>query len=144
MQDTKRGYLLVGLNPEETEVVVNLDHDRTGHITFSPQQAIALAALLVKKAREIEPCDVDGELGQYDKFGRVLAKAMVDQFDYQVRLRTGDLIRFRSAVDLGNDWIHLEEACRDDGSLNGGDDYHRGVDVRLSDIVYAVDAPYGS
>jgi len=47
------GHLEVGTN-EEHEVVVNLDHDRTGHIVFSPSQARQLAAVLTKKAAEAE------------------------------------------------------------------------------------------
>ena len=48
------GFLEVGIDPRRGEVVVNLDRDRTGHITFTPDQARQLAALLVKKADETE------------------------------------------------------------------------------------------
>ena len=47
------GYLEVGTNGRG-EVVINLDHDRTGHVVFSPEQARALAHLLLKKAIEAE------------------------------------------------------------------------------------------
>lgn len=52
-RDHVEGYLEVGIN-ETGEVVINLDHDRTGHINFSPRQARTLAALLNKKACEAE------------------------------------------------------------------------------------------
>lgn len=52
-RDRVGGYLMVGVN-DDGEVVINLDHDRTGHINFSPRQARQLAALLNKKASEAE------------------------------------------------------------------------------------------
>jgi hypothetical protein len=48
------GYLMVGIDPYRGEVVINLDHDRTGHITFSPSQARQLASLLNRKADELQ------------------------------------------------------------------------------------------
>jgi len=54
MADQKQGFLSVGIDPNLREVVINLDHDRTGHITFSPEQARQLAATLVKKASEAD------------------------------------------------------------------------------------------
>ena len=48
------GTLLVGIDPRRGEVVVNLDHDRVGHITFSPDQARQFAAILNQKAAEAE------------------------------------------------------------------------------------------
>lgn len=47
--DKVDGYLAVGVN-DDGEVVINLDHDRTGHIVFSPTQARNLAHLLLKQA----------------------------------------------------------------------------------------------
>lgn len=46
------GFLLVG--HDNREVVVNLDRDRTGHLTFSPQQARDFAWLLVKQADALD------------------------------------------------------------------------------------------
>ncbi len=48
------GFLHVGFDPTINEVIINLDKDRTGHLTFSPKQARQLAALLTKKAAEVE------------------------------------------------------------------------------------------
>lgn len=47
------GYLMIGTDGHG-EVVINLDHDRTGHIIFSPAQARELAAKLLSKATEAE------------------------------------------------------------------------------------------
>ena len=49
MSDKIEGFLEVGTNGLG-EVVVNLDHDRTGHIVFSPGQARQFANILVKQA----------------------------------------------------------------------------------------------
>jgi hypothetical protein len=49
------GFLTVGTGDgPKPEVIINLDHDRTGHVTFSPDEARGLAALLMKKATEAE------------------------------------------------------------------------------------------
>jgi hypothetical protein len=57
--DNVGGYLMVGYD-HEGQVVVNLDHDRTGHLIFSPAQARHLARLLVAKAQEAEQaCVID-------------------------------------------------------------------------------------
>jgi hypothetical protein len=53
----KHGFLEVGIDPNLHEVVINLDRDRTGHVTFSPQQARYLADVLKKKATEAEETD---------------------------------------------------------------------------------------
>jgi hypothetical protein len=50
------GYLEVGLN-DENEIVINHpdmkpDENGMGHIVFSPAQALALARLLTKQAKE--------------------------------------------------------------------------------------------
>lgn len=61
-----------------------------------------------------------------------LAKACSDPFFYQLKLRTGDVIDFECAEPINSEWVHI-------------DDYHpRGMDVRLADIVYVIDAPDGS
>ena len=47
------GFLMVGHN-ENGEVVINLDHDRTGHVVFTPQEARYLGHLLLHKADRAE------------------------------------------------------------------------------------------
>ncbi len=84
-----------------------------------------------------------------------LIKAVDDPFDYALRLKDGSLIFFEYAVPCGknNEWASLyfqdihsgSEVWR--GSFNhtfavGG--YARGLEVRVSEIVWAADAPFGS
>lgn len=67
MMDNIEGYLMVRVN-DRREVVINIDHDRTGHIIFSRAQAMHLASILMKKADECgEPLDKH-EVGLYRKF----------------------------------------------------------------------------
>lgn len=51
------GHLIVGLSEDELNIVLNVpdvQRDASGwsHIVFSPEQAIALGEMLLKKARE--------------------------------------------------------------------------------------------
>lgn len=76
-----------------------------------------------------------------------LVKACEDQFDYRLRLRTGELIRFSEAEPVSPEWVHLNTAnlykvppSMDEGRL----DCPRGLDVRLDAIVWVQDAPFGS
>lgn len=56
MSDHVAVYLQIGISDDFREVVMNLDKERdgVGHIVFSPQQARALAKLLIEKATQIE------------------------------------------------------------------------------------------
>lgn len=81
-----------------------------------------------------------------------LLKACYDPFDYALKLRTGEVIRFHEAT------IHGEYATlAADGTFNptrmGMENPNcerlaypcpRGVDVRIADIVWCADAPEGS
>lgn len=76
-----------------------------------------------------------------------LAKACCDNyFDYALKLRTGEVIRFVGAEVLTPEWIRLEVASQyaqpEDNALPFKAD--RGVEVRVSDIVWVMDAPEGS
>ena len=91
--------------------------------------------------------DVDREAGVcrgYQKPPTALGKSMEDQFDYAMKLRTGEVLRFERAEDLGGGWVrvHFHE---------DGNEFHidyfpapRGVDVRVSEIIWVIDAPIGS
>ncbi len=54
LQAPREGELMVALTDDEKEVVINLPQDMTGHIVFSKTQALGLAELLTKKAREVK------------------------------------------------------------------------------------------
>lgn len=73
------------------------------------------------------------------RFPESLAKACSDEFDYAMGLKSGDVIRFRSAR-IDGDFVHL------DGEEISGLRYPcpRGVDVRISEIMWCADAPEGS
>jgi len=75
---------------------------------------------------------------------KALSKSLCDPFDYSIRLTTGEKIRYESATIISSDWIHLENAKIDDGFQNDYPPFPRGIDVRISHIVWAKDAPYGS
>jgi hypothetical protein len=84
----------------------------------------------------------------------VLIKAVDDPFDYAVKLKDGSLIFFEYAVPCGRDkeWALLVLNDMHQGSnaylqsvnyrIGAGKD--RGLEVRVSEIVWAADAPYGS
>ena len=69
-----------------------------------------------------------------------------DGFDYALKLRTGEVIRFMGAEIISPEWIRLEvahQSCQsDENSLPYKADF--GVDVRIADIVWVMDAPEGS
>ncbi len=91
-----------------------------------------------------------------------LAKACVDNpWQYAVRLRTGEGWLFEGAHPVSDTWVHLErvtplEQIHVDGAPPLGSPAHqytmpqepmifdRGIDVRLRDIVWVADAPWGS
>jgi hypothetical protein len=76
-----------------------------------------------------------------------LAKACTDcSFDYAVRLRTGDIIRFVGAEIINSEWIHLDLGnCLNQPTSNRlAYPAERGIDVRIADIVWVMDAPEGS
>lgn len=80
------------------------------------------------------------------QLGDVLVKALCDPFDYVVRLRSGELIRFVEAEQHG-DWLVLHTAGgygHDDFSPTLPFPCPRGLQVRISEIVWVADAPEGS
>ena len=71
-----------------------------------------------------------------------LQKACDDEFMYAMKLRTGDVIEFTSAeILLGGIWIHLNNVEKNENQPFFAE---RGMDVRISDIVWVMDAPHGS
>lgn len=86
---------------------------------------------------------MNDDLKTWPQLSPVLNKALIDHFSYAVKLRTGEVLTFSEASYGGGEWIHLQEP---DTHVVGGISVNtaRGVDVRLSDIVWAVDAPGGS
>lgn len=72
-----------------------------------------------------------------------LAKACSDKpFQYALKLRTGEIIQFTGATLVTEEWITLELDSGASSALPFP--CERGIDVRIADIVWVVDAPYGS
>ena len=79
------------------------------------------------------------------KYPRTLLKATADEFCYAVGLSNGAVIVFHSMMIQG-DWAILT-GVSETTILKGGHIvpiFDRGIDVRLSDIIWVADAPYGS
>ena len=68
-----------------------------------------------------------------------LVKACADSFDYALRLRNGDVFHFGEAKVYG-EFVHLDSIKE----LVDGHSMDRGIDVRLSEIMWCADAPDGS
>jgi len=78
---------------------------------------------------------------------KALAKACVDNpFDYALKLRTGEVIRFCGATIIDAAWIHLEvySMAAQPHRFRIPFPAKRGIDVRIADIVWVMDAPGGS
>lgn len=79
------------------------------------------------------------------KYPASLLKACFDTFDYAMGLRDRRIIRFENAKIHG-EWVtltvigHSYVDPRDERYYN----FERGLDVRIADIVWCADAPFGS
>lgn len=75
-----------------------------------------------------------------------LAKACVDDpWQYALKLRTGDIIEFSGANPINAEWVCLGiEPSPYEPKGNLPYPAPRGIDVRVADIVWVMDAPYGS
>lgn len=85
-----------------------------------------------------------------------LIKACVDApWTYALRLRSGDLVLFEGATVHG-EWVHLSGVAMHpvaelpgdvdlpNVSISGPMTFERGMDVRINDIAWVSDAPWGS
>ena len=76
-----------------------------------------------------------------------LAKACEDPcFDYALKLRTGEVLRFVGAEILNPEWIRIDlgEKDRWEKPNNFPFKADRGLEIRISEIVWVMDAPDGS
>jgi hypothetical protein len=108
--------------------------------------------------QEEDMCGVNGERLRIEAEHRhleqalgspALVKACLDYFDYALRLKSGEVIRFTDAAWHGNGWLTLNgvDPNKDFRSPHRQDlpfPAARGVDVRLDDILWVMDAPCGS
>lgn len=72
-----------------------------------------------------------------------LTKSVFDEFSYALKLKTGESIWFSSATVLNKEWIHIEgvDISKSNGLAHVA---ARGIDIRISEIVWVMDAPEGS
>jgi hypothetical protein len=77
-----------------------------------------------------------------------LVKALDDPFDYMLGLRDGRIIHFYEASLCNNQkWVTLigQDDVDGDIEMTGVElGFPRGIDVRISDIMWCADAPGGS
>lgn len=72
------------------------------------------------------------------RYPNSLIKACVDEFSYALRLRSGDIIRFAFA-EIHGEFVTVSSPF---GTERGNVfPFPRGVDVRISDIVWCADDP---
>lgn len=85
---------------------------------------------------------------------RALAKATVDHFTYAAGIRGVGIFYFNSASELGNNGVEWVSLDRDEGQyppphfidapVSPLPPCPRGLQVRLEDILWVTDAPFGS
>ena len=75
-----------------------------------------------------------------------LVKSISDPFDYELRLSTGERIRFESCAPNSNrEWVSIYGIKEMNGKpLESSQRFQRGIDLRVKEIVWCVDAPHGS
>lgn len=75
-----------------------------------------------------------------------LIKSCLDPFDYAMKLKTGEVIRYHFAKVLNSEWLELDIKNAADQPDENAVPYlaDRGMDVRISEIVWVMDAPNGS
>lgn len=81
-----------------------------------------------------------------ERYPDSLLKAHIDPFAYALKLRTGEIVMFDECRIDGN-YAHLTltpDSWRTSTERTVEYGYHRGIDVRIEDIVWCVDAPFGS
>lgn len=113
---------------------------------------------------ELDADDPDGSLAwsSMEETCRVfgipwpLGKASLDEFDYAVGLRDGTVIQFERCVfdrDHVFAWLkgvrgHSMPVARNSGARSSERDtpfsFDRGLVIRLADVMWAADAPFGS
>ena len=112
------------------DAVAKLEKPKTDEM-FNAEAAAAAAY-------EVEVAQITAIVGS-----GALCKACLDEFDYALQLRNGTVIRFEFAKIISKDWVHLDRWNGED-SGNLPFSARRGIDVRISDIVWVMDAPEGS
>lgn len=78
-----------------------------------------------------------------------LIKAIGDNWGFRMKLRTGEVFKFGSAEPINDEWVHIpikQDFVREHMrhlSQVFGEVHERGIDIRVSDIVWIVDSESG-
>jgi hypothetical protein len=92
----------------------------------------------MEKTEEIE--ELYATVGRFKKdfpsYPSFLVKACNDSFSYGVKLKNGEVIKFESAEPINNEWVILS------GVENKEYDFERGMEIRVSEIVWIIDDFY--
>lgn len=119
------------------------EHGEEAQREEAAQRQATIARLREEKGHEEEAKRLTAELGS-----PALAKACMDSFDYALKLRSGEVVRFTDATCHANGWITLQGVEQCDPALTVEQELPfpapRGVDVRLTDVIWVMDAPCGS
>lgn len=108
------------------------------------------ARIRERRHQEQEVRRIEAEIRRLQALGSpALTKACLDDFDYALKLKSGEVIRFTSAEWHDNGWLTLSGIDNDNDLRppNRTDlpfPAARGVDIRLEDILWVMDAPCGS
>jgi len=114
-------------------------------LTSTPSDGVGNEAFMTDVANQLskllQPGWLDGLTGS-----AALSKACDDPFVYAMKLRTGEVLKFECAKMLNREWVHvtLHSVVNQPEENRIAYPADRGVDVRLSDIVWVMDAPEGS
>lgn len=68
-----------------------------------------------------------------------LLKATEDPFNYILKLKTGEVIVFQSAIAVTNDWVILEKIDYEASTIGQSRLFSKGLNVRVSEIVWCAD-----
>lgn len=86
------------------------------------------------------------------KYGHHLLKSTIDEFEYAIRLVSGDLIYYNQATIAG-DWVTIEAEnivprkgflSVSEAPPTANPPLERGLQIRLDAIAWVADAPFGS
>lgn len=89
----------------------------------------------------------EGRLIEIITGSSALAKSCQDApFDYALKLRSGEVIAFSGAKLINKEWIHIDVKPSSEQPPHNRLAYpaERGADIRISEIVWVMDAPTGS
>ena len=98
-----------------------------------------------------DPIEIESMLTEEIGYQPALGKAVCDLFQYACKLRTGELIEFTEAIPIDSVWVELlitEVVPPQSTQTLRGErwnmTFERNMYVRIADIVWCADAPYGS